>query len=82
MSVQHLIVLFMKFEDVAITMSYIDRFKEQRNRARLPDCTTIDCEGRLSVEIILAFLLLAFVLVSMIILMKYRRKIQKLTTRK
>lgn len=75
----------MKFEDLAIIVYYIDRFKEKQNEVRLPDCTTIDCEGKLPLEIILALLLFVVVVcfgVSMFILMKNRRKIQKFKTRK
>lgn len=64
-----------------MTMSYIDRFKEQQNKARHPDCTTIDSEGKLPLEIIVALILIVVVLcfgVPLLFLWIYRKKIEKL----
>lgn len=64
-----------------MTMSYIDRFKEQQNRVRHPDCTTIDCEGKLPLTIIVALILIVVVLcfgVPLLFLWIYRKKIEKL----
>lgn len=64
-----------------MTMSYIDRFKEQQNREKHPDCTTINCEGKLPPEIIVALVLIVVVLcfgVPLLFLWIYRKKIEKL----
>lgn len=64
-----------------MTMSYIDRFKEQQNNVRHPDCTTIDCEGKLPLEIIVALILIVVILcfgVPLLFLWIYRKKIEKL----
>lgn len=64
-----------------MTMSYIDRFKEQQNNVRHPDCTTIDSEGKLPLEIIVALMLIVFVLcfgVPFLFLWIYSKKIEKL----
>ncbi|XP_052678992.1 putative ankyrin repeat protein RF_0381 isoform X2 [Crassostrea angulata] len=57
------------------------KFKEQQNKVRHPDCTTTDCEGKLPPEIIVALILIVVVLcfgVSMLFLWIYRKKIEKL----
>lgn len=64
-----------------MTMSYINRFKEQQNRVKHPDLTTIDCEGKLPPEIIVALILIVVVLcfgVPLLFLWIYRKKIKKL----
>lgn len=64
-----------------MTMSYIDRFKEQQNNVRHPDCTTIDSEGKLPLEIIVALMSIVFVLffgVLFLFLWIYSKKIEKL----
>lgn len=72
------------YEEIAMTMSYVDRFKEQQNKVRHPDCTTIDCEGKLPLEIIVPLILIVVVLcfgISMFLWI-YRKKIEKLKTGK
>lgn len=64
-----------------MTMSYIDRFKEQQNKVKHPDCTTTDSEGKLPLEIIVPLILIVVVLcfgVPMLFLWIYRKKIEKL----
>lgn len=73
------------YEELAMTMSYIYRFKEQQNKVKHPDCTTINCEGKLPPEIIVPLILIVVVLcfgISMLFLWIYRKKIEKLNTGK
>lgn len=85
MNVVQLIFLLLVFEDLAIIMSYIDRFKEQRNEVRHPDSTTIHYDRKLPLEIIVPLILIVVVLcfgVPMLFLGLYRKKIKKLKTGK
>lgn len=62
-------------------MSYLDRFKEQQNKVRHPDCTTNDCDGKLPLEILVALILIVVFLcfgVPLLFLWIYRKKIEKL----
>lgn len=73
------------YEELAKTLSYLDRFKEQQNKVKHPDCTTIDSEGKLPLEIIVPLILIVVVLcfgISMLFLWIYRNKIEKLNTGK
>lgn len=79
MNVLQLVLLV--FEDLAITMSYIDRFKEQQNEVRHPNSTTIHYERKLPLEIIVPLILIVVVLcfgVPMLFFWIYRKKIEKL----
>lgn len=79
MNVLQLVLLV--FEDLAITMSYIDRFKEQQNEVRHPNSTTIHYERKLPLEIIVPLILIVVVLcfgVPMLFLRLYREKIKTL----
>lgn len=81
MNVLQLVFLLLVFEDLAITISYIDRFKEQRNEVRHPDSTTIHYERKLPLEIIVPLILIVVVLcfgVPILFLRLYREKIRKL----
>lgn len=83
MNVVQLIFLLLVFEDLAIIMSYIDRFKEQRNEVRHPDSTTVHYDRKLPFEIIVPLILIVVVLcfgVPMLFLWLYRKKIKKLKT--
>lgn len=74
MNVVQLIFLLLVFEDFEIIMSYIYRFKEQRNEVR-----------KLPLEIIVPLILIVVVLccgVPMLFLGLYRKKIKKLKTGK
>lgn len=62
-------------------MSCLDRFKEQQNKVRHPDCTTNDCDGKLPLEILVALILIVVFLcfgVPLLFLWIYRKKIEKL----
>lgn len=66
-----------------MTMSYVDRFKEQQNKVRHPDCTTIDCEGKLPLEIVPLILIVVVLCFGIsMFLWIYRKKIEKLKTGK
>lgn len=81
MNVVQLIFLLLIFEDLAMTMSYIHRFKEQQNKVKHPDSTTIHHERKLPLEIIVPLILIVVVLcfgVTMLFLRLYREKIRKL----
>lgn len=84
MNVVQLIFLLV-FEDLSIIMSYIDRFKEQRNEVRHPDSTTVHYDRKLPLEIIVPLILIVVVLcfgVPMLFLGLYRKKMKKLKTGK
>lgn len=81
MNLLQLVFLLLVFEDLAITMSYINRFKEQQNEVRNPDSTTIHYERKLPLEIIVPLILIVVVLCfgfPMLFLRLYRKKIKKL----
>lgn len=85
MNVLQLVFLLLVFEDLGITMSYIDRFKEQQNEVRHPGSTTIHYDRKLPLEIIVPLILIVVVLcfgVPMLFLRLYREKIKKLKTGK
>lgn len=81
MNFLQLVFLLLVFEDLAITMSYINRFKDQQNEVWHPDSTTIHYERKLPLEMIVPLILIVVVLcfgVPMLFLRLYRKKIKKL----
>lgn len=73
------------FEDLEISMSYIDRFKEQQNEIRHPDSAAENWEMKLLLVIIAALLLIVVVFcvgLSLFLLRINREKIKKLKTGK